>query len=80
MGLTVSVDSKLWNSIYYPIRDHLIDGMPFEPNMSVVKWVEIGFLDMGMRLYNDGSGVNRVWTHVEISDEVDIVELMMRWS
>lgn len=79
--MILRVEDGLWARIYYPIRDHLMDGMPALPRTARADraaWLEERFRGMGIRLYNDGSP-DRRWTHVEIRDE-DLMELVLRWA
>lgn len=79
--MVVSVSSRLWHSIYYPIRDHFMDGITdfaIEDANGKVAWLEGRFAEMGIRLFNDGTA-NAVWTHAEIPDEL-VLELVLKWA
>lgn len=76
--MILSVKEKLWNTIYYPIRDHLLENLPPGLDEREVRWIEQGFADMGIRLFNNGSN-DDVWTHVDIPDAM-VTELWLRWA
>lgn len=78
MSTVVSVKSKLWTGIYYRLRDHLLeDGVP--PTASKIAYLEDCLASMGIIMHKRGED-DAVWTHVEFTDDVDVTELVLRWS
>lgn len=78
MGKIVSVKSKLWNSIYYKLRDHFLEG-DLAPATDKANYLEVCFANMGIILHHDRTGESR-WSHVEFTDNVDVTELVLRWA
>ena len=78
MGTIIPVTSKVWRRIYYPIRDHFLDGKLADMS-DKGQYLEDWFASLGLYLFNDGSDDSR-WTHVELADDVDLIELVLRWS
>lgn len=76
MSKIISVKSELWNGIYYPIRNHFLSQA--DPDvMDKKSYLEKCFADIGIILHKDG--LDESWSHIEITDDVDIVELCLRW-
>lgn len=78
VGMIIPVTSKTWTRIYYPIRDHFLQGELVDM-AEKGRYLEDCFASLGLHLFNDGSEDSR-WTHVELADDVDLIELVLRWS
>ena len=75
MSRVITVEDELWTKIYYPLRDHLLEGYTGD-NIKVARYLEEQFARIGFTLHRDGP--NGFWYHVEIADEVDMIELVLK--
>lgn len=75
--MIISVKSKLWSSIYYPLRDHFLEGENVS-RADKVSYLEECFAGMGIIMHRDEP--HGSWSHAEFTNDVDLVELVLRWS
>lgn len=78
MGKILPVTDKLWNQIYYPIRDHFLEKQEAVLVSDKILYLENCFAGMGIILHR--ADPDSKWSHVEFLDDMDFVELVLRWS
>jgi hypothetical protein len=83
MGMIVKTNSEIWTSIYYNLRDYHLDDSAWvkdanDDPSSLADALARSFLDHGIRMIRDGS--HSGWTHVELPDGEDLIELVLRWG
>jgi hypothetical protein len=78
MSKIISTNSEIWSKIYYPMRDHFLNQIDDFTLDSKKIYLEKCFANVGLILHRDSQ--NESWSHIEITDKVDIVELMLKWT
>ena len=77
--MIVSVNDDLWSALYHPILDHLHSSKTMMIDDDQLRRIEGWLAEMGIRVFNDGS-TEGGWTHVELPDGEELIEMVLRWS
>lgn len=77
MSRLITVDDDLWRKLFYPLREKMLEGYTGDRS-NVARYLEEQFASIGFTLHRDGP--NGFWYHIEIADEVDMIELVLKWG